>query len=250
MPTKKAVALKEENAMMVKPDFLANREGPARGSEEVGSDDVTVPRIELVQSLSSCRDEDDPSYIEGIKEGNMYNNVTREIYENDLAIIPVAFRKEYLIWRDQQKGGGFRGAFPNMNEAREAFNELDDKDECEIVDTSQHYVLIVRADGRLDQAVLSMAKSKRKISRDWNALMRLEGGDTFAVVYGLSGVKDENKDGQKFYNYKITGKKRYVSLDEFKAAEAMYEAVMGGELKADTTFDNDIEGEVAESEEF
>ena len=38
------------------------------------------PRLMLCQNMSKCRQKNDPSYIEGIQEGDYYNNKTDQIY--------------------------------------------------------------------------------------------------------------------------------------------------------------------------
>src|SRR5690554_1026126 len=83
------------------PAFLQAHINDTRGSEDVGTDDMIIPRIELVQGLSKARKRNDPSYIEGSEEGHLYNNVTRELYGPAITVCPVLFRKEWLLWRDQ-----------------------------------------------------------------------------------------------------------------------------------------------------
>ena len=56
------VATQDANAV---PDFLKGMMNDTRGSEDVGADDIIVPRLELVQSLSKCRKKNDPAYIAG-----------------------------------------------------------------------------------------------------------------------------------------------------------------------------------------
>ena len=102
MANKKDVAPSEVIPATQMPAFLQEKQGqPARGAEDVGTDDLVIPRLEVCQSLSACRDEDDALYIEGIKDGDLYNNLTRENYGRDVMVIPVVFEKEYLIWKDR-----------------------------------------------------------------------------------------------------------------------------------------------------
>ncbi|KKL86468.1 hypothetical protein LCGC14_1944460, partial [marine sediment metagenome] len=136
------------------PDYIRSK-GPARGSEEVKSADLVIPRLEIVQSLSPARKKTDPMFIEGAEEGMIFNNVTRELYA-DVRIVPVYFRKEFLIWKDREHGGGFRGAFPSQPEAEEARTALEDGEFCAVIDTAQHFCLIVRSNGRSNEIVVSM----------------------------------------------------------------------------------------------
>lgn len=221
------------------PDFLKGQQGEGRGNEGVGSDDMTVPRLELVQSLSEVRKKASPQYIEGIQEGDLYNNVTREVYGESVLFVPVAFVKEYLLWRDQKAGGGFGGSFATEEEAEGVRSTQEKPEEWEVVDTPQHFGLIIsEATGQVIEAVISMAKSKARVSRKFNSLVRLNGGDRFSRIYRIRGVSDQNKAGQDFFNIAIDGV-AFVNEALYRRAESFYELLMSGKVVADRTFDAD-----------
>ena len=228
----KAVAKVEANV----PEFLQGRMEDNRGSEEVGSRDLVIPRIELVQSLSACRKKTDPAFIDGAQEGMLYNNVTRELYGDSINVVPVYYRKEYLLWRDTKLGGGFGGAFPDTNSAEIAKGAQENPAEWEIVDTNQHFVLLVRDDGSHEEAVISMAKTKSKASRNWNSLIRINGGPRFSRIYKISGVSDQNKSGQDFFNLSVSNV-GFVTEGLFKAAEHIYDVVKSGTAAVDRSTD-------------
>lgn len=221
------------------PAHLQDRMGDDRGNEAVGGDDLTIPRIELCQSLSKCRKKSDPAYIEGIEEGMFYNNITRGIYGTSVTVVPVFYQKEFLLWRDQDLGGGFGGAFPNMVEAEAALAELEKPEEYEVVPTNQQFVLVLTSDGKVEEAVISMAKSKNKVSRDWNSLIRLSGGPRFAKAYVLTGVEAQNQQNQDFYNMTVRAA-GFVSEKVFKQAEEVYALITSGAVAVDRTIDGEI----------
>ena len=200
------------------PDFLRGK-GGARGQENVGIEDLVIPRLEVVQDLSPCRKRNDPSYIEGAQEGMLYNNVTRQLYGEAVLVVPVGFVKEWLIWRDRDSGGGFRGAFATAADARQAIMAMDDGDDCEIVDTNQQFCLLINDDG-CEEIVVSMAKSKAKVSRKWNALIRMSESDSFSRVYRLSAVPDTNAKNQSYYNLSVS-LAGFPSLEVYQRAEKM-----------------------------
>ena len=87
---KNQVAVKEEFELVTNeiPDFM--KQGN-RGAENVGTDDMIIPRIELIQALSPVRKKSDPAYIEGAEEGMLYNNVTRTLYGTEVTVVPVYY---------------------------------------------------------------------------------------------------------------------------------------------------------------
>lgn len=229
----------------VVPDFLKDKMGEGRGNEGVSSDDMTVPRLELVQSLSEVRKKASPNYIEGIQEGDLYNNVTREVYGESVLFVPVTFVKEYLLWRDQKQGGGFGGSFATAEEAEGVRSTMEKPEEWEVVDTPQHFGLIIsESTGQITEAVVSMAKSKARVSRKFNSLVRLNGGDRFSRIYRIRGVSDQNKAGQDFFNLAIDPV-AFVNEALYRRAEKFYDLLMSGKVVADRTFD----GETVEDSE-
>lgn len=239
----KAIATKQETALATNevPEFLRGLMNDNRGSEEVSADDLTIPRIELVQDLSKARKKNDPGFIEGAESGMLYNNVTRKLYGETLRVVPVYFRVEYLLWRDQKLGGGFGGAFPDVASARAALSTQEKPDEWEVVDTNQHFVVIINSDGTLEDAAISMAKSKAKVSRNWNSLIKINGGPRFSRVYELSGFSDKNKAGQDYHNLAVKNV-GFVTPDVFAYAESVYAAVASGKVQVDRTVEEYTEG--------
>lgn len=230
-PTDVAIAASSEVATFSQdvPDYI--KQDAARGSEEVTSNDLTVPRLEIIQAQSTIKDEQD-----GVTDGHLYNSVTREILGDHAYFVPVYFRTEYLVWKDQDKGGGFFGSFPTMIEAKtritEAVVEGEDESDLEVVDTPVHFGLLVTPDGaRCEQIVVSMAKSKAKVSRKWNSMIQIVGGDRFSRVYKLTTFKDENNNGQKFHNF-VVQPAGFAPKSVYEKAEALYEVFRTTEVRA------------------
>lgn len=227
------------------PDFLRDNSG-SRGSENVGADDLLIPRLELVQDLSPCRKKNDQAYIQGADGGMLYNNVTRQLYGPEVLIVPVFFKKEFLIWKDRTKGGGFRGAFSSQSDAEHALSVVDDGSDCEIVDTAQHFCLLIQPEtGKAEEIVLSMSKSKMKVSRKLNSLIRMAGGDSFSRVYRLSTVSEKNNKNQDFYNLAVAPA-GFPTKALFDAAVRLYDGIASGAVSIDRKTDTASVG--AESE--
>ena len=228
------VAVKENNdlafAQESVPDYIKKDGG--RGSEEVKSSDMVLPRLEIVQALSPIKE-----LNEEAREGHLFNSVTQELLGDHVYFVPIYFCLEFLIWKDQDEGGGFFGSFPTLEQAQERrdveVGNGENPDFLEIVDTPVHYGLLVDpATKQTEQIVISMAKTKSKVSRKWNAMIQIAGGDRFGRVYKISSFTDENKKGQKFKNF-VVQPAGFPPESVYKEAERVYESFRSGEIKAD-----------------
>jgi len=203
-----------------------------RGSENVGTDDLTIPRLGLIQDLSPQRKKNEPEYIPGAEEGLYFNSVSNELYGESLVFVPVFFTKEWNIWKLSDAGGGFFGSYPSEQEAQAEFEKQDyNPEEYEIVDTAQHFGLIIHEGRPPEDIVISMTKSKMKVNRSLNSMIRLNGGDRFSRAFKITCIDDENNVGQKFYNMKFSPL-GFVSEDVYRAAESLYDSVSSGKKVA------------------
>lgn len=222
------------------PAFLTP--GQARGSEHVTQADLVIPRLELIQALSPCRKKSDPSYIEGAEEGMLYNSVTRELYGSEAKVVPVSYRKEWLVWKDRQKGGGFRGAFPSSDAAQAAIRLMEDGADCEVLDTAQHFCLLVQEDGSAEEIVVSMSRTKLKASRKWNSLIRITELDSFAKWYKIVAVTANNAQNQEYHTFDVANG-GFVSEELYRRAEKLWAQVEAGEAKVSTDFEAEAQAE-------
>lgn len=227
--SKNAVAAGSKNAVGAfdsneVPEWAKNSQG--RGSENVGTKDIVLPRLELIQAQSPIKDEKPEEAV----EGHMFNTVTQEVLGDLVYIVPIFYRMEYLVWKDQDSGGGFFGAFFFEDEAQRRRDQLikdgEDPDLIEIVDTPVHYALRVDPNTmKTEQIVISMAKSKSKVSRKWNATIQIAGGDRFSRIYKVSSFKDKNKQNKTFWNY-VVQPAGFPPEPIYREAEKLYNMFM------------------------
>jgi len=233
------VALKKSHEMEVLTDKPSWLTGQGRGMENVGINDIVLPRIELVQPLSPCKDKrDEAAYIPGIEDGMMFNTVSRDSYDS-LRVVPVWFRSCYLVFRTRKAGGGFRGSFDTAAEAEAHRQSLEDPSNHEVIQCGEHIILVMKSDGTCEQAVLSMTSTKLKVSRQLNSLIRLRGGeDSFALVFELGSVQQKNDKGT-FYNYSIKPV-GYAPHPVFMQGEKLHAMLQRG-AKMKTAYDDAID---------
>lgn len=234
---KREVAVKKEeptSLILVQdqvPDYLLNAKG--RGSENVTMEDMVIPRLEIVQGLSPAVKRGDPGFIQGAQMGMMNNSVTRKLYGDAAFVIPVYYTKQWSVWRKRKdedgksQEGGFFGSYNTPEEAQNRADQEGDPS-IEIIDTPQHLCLVLDEEtGDIEEIMVSMARTKAKVSRKWNSMVKLAGGDRFSRVYKLGTVLEKNSQGD-FYNFdvKLLG---FPSQMLFKKAEELYNSVtLGG----------------------
>lgn len=227
------------------PEHLRGKmqEGVSRGSENVSNSDIIIPRVEVVQAQSKCLSKkEEGKYIEGSRAGLLYNNVTRQLYGSNVVVCPIIFQKEWLLWVDRKApgapaGNGFRGAYKSEAEAIKAKRELgDDGKNLLVTETHQHFVIVV-AGGKMEDAVISMSRTKLKVSKNWNSLIRMNGGDRFARLYKI-GTAEESNDKGDFHNLTVANF-GFAPAAVYARAEKLYEVASRGGLVADRTFDED-----------
>ena len=228
--------------------ILANA---GKGLQNISNDDVTIPRLAIIQSGSPQRKKKDEKYIEGADEGMIFNTVTNELYKDSLEVIPCGYRKTYVEWVPREKGGGLVA----VHDLKPDGSVTDPKTrktmlgENQIVDTAEHFVLVKTSEG-YSPAVLTMTSSNLGVSRKWNTLLKMKRinvkGQTveapsFLFKFKLSTVEAENDLGN-WHKYKIEELGQIESKDIFKEAEKLADSVSTGKVKASEPTEATAEG--------
>ena len=92
-------------ALTALPDHLKNVAGH-EGMENVRKKDLVLPRLTICQSGTPQRKKGNPLLIEGLEEGQFFNNVTNEIYGGKLQFISLVKTSSRILFRDLKEGGG------------------------------------------------------------------------------------------------------------------------------------------------
>ena len=234
MASKNVVDKNEENTELAmfggaRPDWVQDS---GRGNEEVSTDDLSLPRLSIIQDLSPQRKKANAEYIEGAEEGMIFNTATGELYQTKgVIVVPCFMRAEHVVWKDRNAGGGFGGAFETEEEAEAFVSAQENSAVWDISYTNQHFCVMVTPGETPDKpvmqdVVISMSRSQLKVSRKWNTTIQQAGGDRFARGYRLTVVQDRSDKGE-FYNWAFSPL-GFVPKAVFERGLAVYEAVKAG----------------------
>lgn len=193
------------------------------GMENVGSEDVAIPFLGIIQSGSPQVDPDHAKYsekcIEGAKAGQFYNTVTNELFANpdEVYFVPCCKEHKYVEWVPYDQGGGFVGVHepydPLIIEAKKVakkFNEVFTPDGAHELDETFYVYGFLVAGPETAEVVtpIMVAFNSTKIKVYKKQLMtrlRTIKGDPpmFGFRFKVTTVKEPNKAGKMYYNFKI-----------------------------------------------
>ncbi len=219
------------------PEYM--RDDVGAGTEAMGPQDVTLPRLALAQALTRQMKRTNSLYIEGLREGDLFNTLTKKIYKTPLRILPLFMYKTQMKFHPLDQGGGIDcQSFNAVNGGRYSpkscatcqFNQWDPKPSCTLF---YNYVNLVLP-GTVEQeiTVMSLKSTGIKVAKGFNSLIRLYGGNTmFSRIYEIQPKPEKNNAGE-FYNLLITPLEWTPEL-LFHAAKALYENLRSRPLKVD-----------------
>lgn len=185
------------------------------GMQNVRTEDMAIPFMAIIQSNSPQRKKQDGAYINGADEGMVFNTVTQELFDitpgqKTLTALLCGFKKKLLHWRDREQGGGMVGQYeiddPIQREAERKGGRLVMPDGTYLVETAEHFVLLVYPDGSTKRIVISMSSTQLKKSRRWMTMAgekqlrhpatgRYFTPPPFAYTYELSTQAESNDSG-------------------------------------------------------
>lgn len=256
--TKTAVAKIEEAALpatITDDAFDALFDASGVGMQNVRPEDMAVPFLAVIQSNSPQRKKQDGAYIQGADEGMVFNTVTGELFDvtpghDPLSLLLCGFRKKLLHWRDRDQGGGMLGQYeiddPITREAERKGGRMVMPDGTYLVETAEHYCLLVYADGSVKRVIVAMSSTQLKKSRRWMTMInekQLRHPRTgkyftpppFAYKYALSTQAESNDSGD-WHGWKVGegGSLNLADADDralFELAQAFAKSVDKGDVK-------------------
>tara|TARA_R100001015_G_C4633910_1_gene199513 strand:- start:1883 stop:2668 length:786 start_codon:yes stop_codon:yes gene_type:complete len=210
---KQAVAKKKDNVVaLVNDEMLFEDKGA--GAEGIGTQDLMVPRIQILQSMSPQVNKRDGKYVDGAEVGHIFNTVSGEAVDGEkgITVVPIKYRRAHIEWKPN-RGGFVRDHGSDASILEQCTQEEDYKQRLdngnEIVTTSEYFLFIINKDGSHDPALLSMSSSQLKKARRWNSMMnhlRIPKPDgsgifnpaMFYASYKLTTVPESNDQGDWF----------------------------------------------------
>lgn len=245
--------VKQENtALAASSDF---EQFAGVGTENIGTNDILIPRLTILQDLSPQLKRSKPEYIEGAEVGQIADVGTGDVFPEGVLFLPVYYKKEYLEWAPRSSGKGLINVHPDDSILEECTK--DDKGRFildngnYIAETAQWFGINLSAGRR--KCFVPMASSQLKRSRKWMTMVtneriqKADGSDFQAPIfyrsYMLATAEESNNDGDWF----VWTVGRGAALPEMgegwkrlmDEAVKFREALIKGEARADLSEDSE-----------
>jgi hypothetical protein len=230
--------------------------------ETLTRDDMSIPFIQILQSLSPQCTKGKAEFIKGAEPSDLFNTVTQQIFktrdEDDdplvgMKVLPIAYKRSFIEWIPRSKGGGLVAEY-TVEEGLSIPTKRNDQNVDiiqegspfgtpgnQLSDTHTHFCFQVHEDGTWEPVILTMASTQIKPSKDLNNLvskMKLPDGRAAPRFFGIFSVTTQlrQNDQGSWYIWKFEKVDDVLNagrMDMFREAKQFAEGVQAGEHKAD-----------------
>jgi len=237
--------VKRGDMMLTRPDFI---EEGTQGHENISNKDVKPPSLRLAQSTSPETKRAMPAkYIEGLREGELFNSLTREIYGED----PI----DIIIVNPL----GHRNVEFDKDSKVVEFDVPDDDPRCQFTTGKNdegktvrikpkatkfldYLILVTLKDGRRKLMTLALKSTQLKKGIDLNSIIRSNTLPCYAYSFKTT-VSPESFGTKSWYGYTFVP--GWPTPEAYAEAKRWYEEMADKNIIRD-----DIEEEAAEPVPF
>jgi hypothetical protein len=246
------------------PDYM--RQDIGKGAENIGSEDLEIPRLKLIQALSPELE----TYDE-LRAGNFFHSAAEFIFDEPFLGVVLYTDRRYILWNPRDSGGGILARADDgihWQPANAKFTvKLDKKDGGEAVTwvtapTVQQsglanwgsmnpkdpnsapaatlmYNFILAFPEHLDlmPAVLTFQRSAVRNGRRLNTKLKTSRAPIFGMLFRFTPTDDVNRSGQKFFNVQAAGAGFLQDQKLYQAYKEQHEGFRAAGLKI-----KDLEG--------
>lgn len=203
------------------------------GTEGLGAEDIRPPRLVLSQSMSPQLKRGNPRYIEGLRDGILFNDLTEEIYgEGPLEMLVVSFLGTRAIEFGEDNmvvDGDVRPGDPRREFTT---NQQTGKRERPVATLFYDYLIWLMA--HEEMLSLSMKGSQITVARTLNSLLKyplkvngaiVANPPAWARVFSL-GTAAQKKDIYDFFNFTVK-QKGVASVELRELASQLHDSYSG-----------------------
>lgn len=219
---------KRGSVALARPDFI--KEG-RRGAENITTNDIKPPALRLAQAMSPEVKRSEPQYIDGLREGDLFNSITGFVYGdapvNFLIVNYLGHRN--VVFDSQDRNVVLDGDVPD-NDPRCSFSTRMEGGQVikvkPIATQFKDFLILLLPEGGDSQLMtLTLKSTQLKKATRLLTVLKLSKLDTFAHLIKGTPVP-ERKGNNSWYGWRfdVVG---YPSEAHYLEAEAHYQKMLG-----------------------
>lgn len=175
----------------------------------VAQEDMMIPFLKVVQSLSEEVVPGKDKYNENVRPGDLYDSVTRTIFKTAKVVI-CGLKKYYVEWTPEVRGTLVAKHKPTDDVIKNAvriekktdkgasYTTLQTKDGNELIETYGVVMIVKNDDGLAIPAVLTLSKTSFVVGKQLNTALTIHQMGGRVPIYKLSTTSSSNSKGSWF----------------------------------------------------
>lgn len=174
------------------------------GTEDIGRDDIRLPRLAIAQGLSPQMTPGDGQYIPDLKLFDMFNDLTGEIYgKGPLTFVPVRRDIRRMQFKPRKDGGGLIDADVPIGDHRLLWTKDDQGNSVPPVATTfvEFVILLIRTGKKPEPIVLSIQQTNKWNTRASDRLqtfIKMRESTIYAGLYTVDTLTPAKNDKGTF----------------------------------------------------
>ena len=231
--------------------------------EALGKDDMSIPFLQILQSLSPQCTKGEPEHIKGAEASDLLNTVTQTLIKTrddddnpvqGCQVMPVSYARSFIEWVPRSQGGGIVNEY-SVEDGLQIITQRSEETGQDIIqansplgtpgnqlnDTHTHFMFLINEDGTFEPVVLTMSATQIKPSKDLNNMVSkqvLPDGRKAPRFFGLYDVTTQRRsnDQGSWYIWKFERNGDVLAndrMDMFRDAKEFVAGIETGEHKVD-----------------
>jgi len=229
------------------------------GKENIGQNDMEMPRLKLMQGLSK-----ELTLYDELRPGHFLHTASEMMFDEPFKVVPVYMDRQFILWRPRGDGGGIIARAPDgvhwSPPSGEFEVKLDPKDggakvKWKLMPTVEqsglanwgtmdpgnsnsppaatlmyNFVMMFPDFPDLMPAVMTFQRSSIKIGRKFMTKLKTVRTPLFGSVFMLSSFDDHNAASQDYKNIQLTGAGIVTDPEQYALYKDMHMALKSSGL--------------------
>lgn len=208
------------------------------GTEDIGANDIRLPRLAIAQGLSPQLTPGDAQYIETLKLFQMFNDLSGEVYgQGPITFVPVRRDVRRIEFRPRAEGGGMLDPEVPINDARMQWtvDESGERVPPKATTFIEFVILLLRPGKAPEPVVLSLKgtnKWNRRAADQLTTFIKLRNAAIYAGLYKIDTLTPAKNDKGTF-GVPVCKNAGFIPVDTpagkalFDYAKGVHEALAG-----------------------